>query len=82
MNEFEPTFLPFNKNNDDVNIVYESIPLNKHLIDELCADNDFDLIIMAAACITLTKYVNSTEIFIGVDDSLLMFNDEDRDKTV
>ena len=82
MNEFEPTFLPFNKNKDDVAIVYESIPLKKELIDDLCGDNDFDLIIMAATCITLTKYVNSTEIFIGVDDALLMFNEEDRNKTV
>lgn len=84
MHEFEPTFLPFNKNNDDVLIVYESVALNKKLIDQLCADNDIgsDLIIITATCITLTKYINSTEIFIGVDDALLMFNEKNRTKFI
>ena len=84
MSKFEPTLLPFNKNDDNVDIVYEKINLNKSVVDDLCRGNDLDsnLLILAATCITLTKYVNTTEIFIRVDDVPLIFDDEDRDKVV
>ncbi|MBE6508808.1 MAG: hypothetical protein E7Z77_05260 [Methanobrevibacter sp.] len=84
MSKFEPTLLPFNKNDDNVKIAYEKINLNKSLVDDLCKDNDLDsnLLILAATCITLTKYVNTTEIFIRVDDVPLIFDDDDRDKVV
>ena len=42
MSKFEPTLLPFNKNDDNVNIVYEKINLNKSVVDDLCKDNDLD----------------------------------------
>ena len=84
MDRFEPTLLPFNKKVDKILIDYESVPLNKSLIDDLCVNTNFDsdLLILAAICITLTKYIHSTEIFIRVDNDFLIFDDEDRDKSV
>ena len=64
--------------------VYESISLNMSLINKLCNDNDFNsnLLVLSATCITLTKFNNSTEISVNVNDIPLMFNDENRERLV
>ena len=85
MGEFEPTYLPYVKKfNDDEAFLDEKVLLNRLLIEKLSQDNDFDsnLLILAAICITLTKYNNSTEIFISVDNNPLIFDDKNRNKSV
>ena len=82
---FEATLLPYNKqDNNGISIISDSISIKKSLIDDLCYKHDLDLdsLILAATCITLTKFINDTEILIYVDNSILHFNDENRDRTV
>ena len=90
MNEnFEPTILPFNKNSaDESKMIYESINISKPLIDNLCTKENLksSLCLLSAVAITLTKYINSSNISIltNIDSDVipLVFNDENRKKTV
>ena len=77
----QPTILPYNKNENNLGeFVYESISLNKSLFEEVCVKNeiDYNLLILAASTITLTKYINTTELFIGVNNNHLILNDKNR----
>ena len=89
----QPTLLMSNKNEDEIlKVEYEDISIVKSKIDDLALkyDSNPNLLFLAAACITLTKYTNSTKIFIKVKSKIdedsrefpLRFNDEDRKRTV
>ncbi len=90
MNEnFEPTLLPFNKNiTDNCEILYESISINKSLIDKLCDKEDLESYscFLTAVVIVLTKYTNSENIFILTDinsnEVPLIVNDKNRSQSV
>ena len=83
---FEPTILPYNRvnKNDMGELSFDSISIKKSLIDSLCSveDLDYNLLFLAAVCITLTKYTNNTSIFIHVNNIPLIFNSNNRKETV
>ena len=88
--DFEQTLLTYNKNEDDISKTdYVSLSIIKSKIDDLSLKNGLDsnLLFLAATSITLTKYTNSTKIFISTKNNNskiipLRFNDDDRKKTV
>ena len=89
----QPSVLIFNKNDDEIpKIEYVCISIIKSKIDNLTSKYDLDqnLLFLAATCITLTKYTNSTQIFIKTKSKIngksnevpLKFNDENRKRNV
>ena len=88
-----PSVLIFNKNDDNIpKIEYVYISIIKSKIDSLALKHDLNqnLLFLAATCITLTKYTNSTQIFIKIKSKIneksievpLKFNDENRKRNV
>ena len=81
----QPTILPYNKNDNNLkDVAWESIFLDKSLFEEVCVKNDVDykLLILAATSITLTKYTNTPELFIRVNDNYLILNDKNRKDSI
>ena len=89
----QPSVLIFNKNDDEIpKIEYVCISIIKSKIDDLTSKHDLDqnLLFLAATCITLTKYTNSTQIFIKTKSKIngksnevpLKFNDENRKRNI
>ena len=89
----QPSVLMFNKNDDNISkMEYVYISIIKSKIDDLTSKHDLDqnLLFLAATCITLTKYANSTQIFIKTKSRIngksvevpLKFNDENRKRSV
>jgi amino acid adenylation domain-containing protein len=83
----------FNKNDDDIpKMEYTCISIIKSKIDYLTSKHDLDqnLLFLAATCITLTKYINSTQIFIKTKSKIneksievpLKFNDANRKRNI
>ena len=69
----QPTLLMSNKNEDEIlKVEYEDISIVKSKIDDLALkyDSNPNLLFLAAACITLTKYTNNTKIFIKVKSKI------------
>ena len=89
----QPTVLMFNKNGGDIpKVEYADIYIIKSKIDDLALKHEStpSLLFLTAACIALTKYTNTTQIFIKTKTFIngkshtvpLRFKDEDRKRTV
>ena len=64
----EPTLIPYNKNKDSsFNVAYSSLNFLKSKIHTLSLREGFDsnLLFLAATCIALTKFTNTSDIFIN-----------------
>ena len=89
----QPTLLMSNKKDGEVpKMEYSDIFIVKSKIDDLALkyDSNPNSLFLAATCITLTKYTNSTKIFIKIKSKMngnfvevpLRFDDENRKRTV